>query len=54
LARFLAEWKVAKFMWPEQFEIVADMPMTPTRKVIKPELVRLLLAQSEVQGRPAA
>jgi len=54
LTRFLAERKVAKFMWPEQFEIVADMPMTPTRKVIKPELVRRLLAQSEMQGRPAA
>ncbi len=36
LTRFLAERKVAKFMWPEQLEIVADMPMTPTRKVIKP------------------
>jgi cyclohexanecarboxylate-CoA ligase len=54
LTRFLAERKVAKFMWPEQLEIVADMPMTPTRKVIKPELVRRLIAQSEMQGRPAA
>jgi cyclohexanecarboxylate-CoA ligase/acyl-CoA synthetase len=54
LIRFLAERKIAKFMWPEQLEIVADMPMTPTRKVIKPELVRRLFAQSEMQGRPAA
>ena len=54
LTRYLAERKVAKFMWPEQFEIVADMPTTPTRKVIKPELVRRLLAQAEMQGRPAA
>lgn len=54
LTRFLAERKVAKFMWPEQLKIVADMPMTPTRKVIKPELVRRLLAQAEMQGRPAA
>lgn len=54
LTLYLAERKVAKFMWPEQLEIVADMPMTPTRKVIKPELVRRLLAQSELQGRPAA
>jgi len=28
--------------------------MTPTRKVIKPELVRLLLAQADMHGRPAA
>ncbi len=54
LTRFLAERKVAKFMWPEQLEIVADMPMTPTRKVIKLELVRRLLAPSQMQGRPAA
>jgi cyclohexanecarboxylate-CoA ligase len=54
LTRFLAERKVAKFMWPEQLEIVADMPMTPTRKVIKPELVRRMLTQAEMQGRPAA
>jgi cyclohexanecarboxylate-CoA ligase len=54
LKRFLAERNVAKFMWPEQLEIVADMPMTPTRKVIKPELVRRALAQSDIRGRPAA
>ena len=54
LKRFLAERNVAKFMWPEQLEIVADMPMTPTRKVIKPELVRRALAQSDLRGRPAA
>jgi hypothetical protein len=39
-------------MWPEQLEIVADMPMTPTRKVIKLELVRRLLEQAS--GRSAA
>jgi cyclohexanecarboxylate-CoA ligase/acyl-CoA synthetase len=32
LTGYLAARKVGKFMWPEQFEIVADMPMTPTRK----------------------
>jgi cyclohexanecarboxylate-CoA ligase len=37
---YLKEQKLAKFMWPEQLMIVADMPMTPTRKIIKSELVR--------------
>ena len=54
LKRFLAERNVAKFMWPERLEIVSDLPMTPTRKVIKHELVRQLLAQSENRSRPAA
>jgi cyclohexanecarboxylate-CoA ligase len=52
LKTFLAERGVAKFMWPEQLEFVGEMPMTPTRKVIKPELVRRFLAQAE--GRSAA
>lgn len=54
LTRFLAERKVAKFMWPEQLEVVADMPMTPTRKVIKAELVRKLLARLDSHGQSAA
>jgi cyclohexanecarboxylate-CoA ligase len=54
LTSFLAERNVAKFMWPEYLEIVADMPMTPTRKVIKPELVRRLLERSMADGRSAA
>jgi cyclohexanecarboxylate-CoA ligase len=40
LKQFLAEKKFAKFTWPEQLHVVADMPMTPTRKIMKPELVR--------------
>ena len=40
LKGFLAERKFAKFTWPEQLAIVPEMPMTPTRKVIKSELVR--------------
>ncbi len=54
LTKFLAERNVAKFMWPEYLEIVAEMPMTPTRKVIKPELVRRLLERSTANGRSAA
>ncbi len=44
LKNFLAERKFAKFTWPEHFAIVKDMPMTPTRKVMKSELVRQYLA----------
>lgn len=29
---------VAKYKWPEQLEVVGEMPMTPTRKVIKSRL----------------
>ena len=39
LKAFLAERKFAKFTWPEQLAIVREMPMTPTRKVMKAELV---------------
>ena len=44
LKAFLAENKFAKFIWPEHFVVVDEMPMTPTRKVIKAELVRQYLA----------
>jgi len=33
---------VAKLKWPERVEIIADMPMRPTRKVKKTELTKLL------------
>jgi cyclohexanecarboxylate-CoA ligase len=39
LKAFLTERKFAKFTWPEQLAIVPDMPVTPTRKVMKAELV---------------
>jgi cyclohexanecarboxylate-CoA ligase/acyl-CoA synthetase len=31
----LEDHHVAKYKWPEQLELVAEMPLTPTRKVIK-------------------
>jgi non-ribosomal peptide synthetase component E (peptide arylation enzyme) len=40
LKDYLTENKFAKFTWPEQFVVVDEMPMTPTRKVMKAELVR--------------
>jgi cyclohexanecarboxylate-CoA ligase/acyl-CoA synthetase len=42
LRAFLAAREVAKLKWPERVEIIADMPMTPTRKVKKTELIKLL------------
>jgi acyl-CoA synthetase (AMP-forming)/AMP-acid ligase II len=39
LKAYLTERKFAKFTWPEQLVIVPDMPVTPTRKVMKVELV---------------
>ncbi|MEE2968611.1 MAG: class I adenylate-forming enzyme family protein [Pseudomonadota bacterium] len=38
----LEENGVAKMRWPERLEIVDEMPMTPTRKIIKDELAKLL------------
>jgi cyclohexanecarboxylate-CoA ligase len=43
LKAFLSERKFAKFTWPEQLAIVSEMPVTPTRKVMKAELVRRYL-----------
>lgn len=39
----LADAGLSKFKWPERLEIVATMPLTPTRKVIKARLVQDLL-----------
>jgi len=52
LTLYLKEQKVGKFMWPEHLMIVSEMPMTPTRKIIKSELVRRY--EEERQGRSAA
>ena len=40
---YLAERNVAKMKWPERLEIVEQMPMTPTRKIIKGQLVDRLV-----------
>jgi cyclohexanecarboxylate-CoA ligase/acyl-CoA synthetase len=42
LRTWLSARDVAKLKWPERVEIIADMPMTPTRKVKKTELIKLL------------
>jgi non-ribosomal peptide synthetase component E (peptide arylation enzyme) len=36
---YLAAKNVAKMKWPERLEVVEAMPMTPTRKIIKGQLV---------------
>jgi non-ribosomal peptide synthetase component E (peptide arylation enzyme) len=42
---WLAKRGVAKLRWPERLEIMDDMPMTPTRKVIKGALARRIASQ---------
>lgn len=39
---FLAENDVAKLLWPEHLIVVDEMPMTPTRKIIKGDLQKLV------------
>jgi cyclohexanecarboxylate-CoA ligase len=37
---WLAKLGIAKIKWPERLELIAEMPLTPTRKVIKARLGR--------------
>ena len=53
LKQFLSEKNFAKFTWPEHFVIVREMPMTPTCKVIKSELVRRYISELGRPGSPA-
>jgi len=43
---WLAQHQVAKLKWPERFETVAAMPLTPTRKIVKGELMKILTERS--------
>jgi cyclohexanecarboxylate-CoA ligase/acyl-CoA synthetase len=54
LKSFLAERQFAKFTWPEHLAIVADMPMTPTRKVMKADLVQQYLRANAGSANAAA
>ncbi|MCX7561446.1 class I adenylate-forming enzyme family protein [Sulfitobacter sp. F26204] len=38
---------IAKFKWPERLEILADLPMTPTRKVIRSALRAAIINREE-------
>src|SRR5262249_25728977 len=42
LCGWLGERGGAKLKWPERLEAIAQMPLTPTRKIIKGELVKLI------------
>ena len=46
LREWLTAHEVAKIKWPERLEIIDDMPLTPTRKVKKAELVARAAAQN--------
>ncbi|MDM8164459.1 class I adenylate-forming enzyme family protein [Roseovarius sp.] len=39
LCAYLDGQGVAKMRWPERLEVIPEMPMTPTKKIIKPVLV---------------
>ncbi len=42
VTRILDERRIAKYKWPERIEVLPELPMTPTRKVRRGELVRRL------------
>jgi acyl-CoA synthetase (AMP-forming)/AMP-acid ligase II len=42
MTRHLADRGIAKLRWPERLEVIDEMPATPTRKVMKRELVKRL------------
>ena len=42
ICSFLEERDVSKYKWPERLEFVPEMPLTPTRKIIKGRLAALL------------
>ena len=44
MTKYLEENGIAKMRWPERLEIIDEMPMTPTRKIQKGELIKLLIA----------
>ena len=42
LIQYLESEKMSKAKWPERLEIIDEMPLTPTRKIIKGRLLELL------------
>ena len=47
LQEFLAAEGVAKYTWPESVEVFADFPRTPSLKVVKRDVVKLVLERSQ-------
>jgi cyclohexanecarboxylate-CoA ligase/acyl-CoA synthetase len=44
IARFLGDRRVAKLRWPERVVYLPELPMTPTRKIVKRALIERLAA----------
>ena len=42
ICAYLEDHNVSKYKWPERLEFVPEMPLTPTRKIIKGRLAALL------------
>ena len=42
LIAYLGTKKISKNKWPERLEVIGEMPLTPTRKVMKGSLSALL------------
>jgi len=42
ICAYLEDRNVSKYKWPERLEFVEEMPLTPTRKIIKGRLAKLL------------
>ena len=42
LIQYLENKKLSKGKWPERLEIIDEMPLTPTRKIIKGKLLELI------------
>jgi cyclohexanecarboxylate-CoA ligase/acyl-CoA synthetase len=40
ICEWLAAQGVAKLKWPERIELISEMPMTPTKKIMKGELTQ--------------
>ena len=48
LQAFLDAEGVAKYTWPESVEVFEDFPRTPSLKVVKRDVVKLILERSQV------
>ena len=48
LQEFLDAEGVAKYTWPESVEAFEDFPRTPSLKVVKRDVVKLILERSQI------
>ena len=52
ITSYLGQNGIAKMRWPERLEIIDEMPMTPTRKIQKGELIKLLQVKYRHMAQP--